>query len=163
MTRVDPPFVAGEKEMLGAWLDYHRATLLRKVEGLTDAQAKFSPVPSGTSLFGLVTHLQDVERWWFARCVGGLDVTFPWSEEDPDADWRGPDGATLADVVAMYEKECARSREIYAAADLDAVVDVGRHGDRSVRWIVTHMVEEIARHNGHADLLRELVDGSVGE
>ena len=164
MDRIDPPFFAGEKAMLGDWLDFHRATLVTKVAGLSDEQARFSPVPTGTSLFGIVTHLADVERWWFAKWVGRLDVTFTWSHEDPDADWRGPVGATLADAVALYEQECERSRALYADADLDAVVASPDpvYADRGVRWIVTHMIEETARHNGHADLLRELIDGAVG-
>ena len=163
MTRVEPPYVADEKTMLGTYLDRQRATLLRKIEGLTDEQARFSPVPTGTSLLGLVTHLADVERFWFAYWVGGQDVTFSWNDDDPDADWRPPEGALLASLVAAYEQECERSREVYASADLDAVV--GPYDDRdarSVRWIVVHMIEETARHNGHADILRELIDGSVG-
>lgn len=162
MERIDPPFAADERTTLAAYLDYHRATLLGKVADLTDEQAKASPVPSGTSLFGLVSHLVTVERWWFAKVIGGLDVEFPWTEEDPDADFRGPDGATLADVVAAYKTECERSRVILADADLDTVV-TGERAGRNVRYVVVHMIEETARHNGHADLLRELVDGSTGE
>jgi uncharacterized damage-inducible protein DinB len=162
MERIDPPLAADERTTLAAYLDYHRATLLRKVAGLTDEQARWSPVPSGTSLFGLVSHLVTVERWWFAKVIAGLDVEFPWSEDDPDADFRGPDGATLADVVRAYENECARSRAILAAADLDTVV-TGERAGRTVRYVVVHMIEETARHNGHADVLRELVDGATGE
>lgn len=163
MERIDPPFAADEKTTLAAYLDYHRATLLRKVAGLTDEQARWSPVPSGTSLFGLVSHLTGVERWWFASVIAGLDVAFPWRDDDPDADWRGPDGATLAEVVTAYEAECARSREVYAAADLDTVVTEGPRAGRNVRYVVVHMIEETARHNGHADLLREQLDGGTGE
>lgn len=162
MERIDPPLAADEKTTLAAYLDYHRATLLRKVTGLTDEQARWSPVPSGTSLFGLVSHLVTVERWWFAKVIVGLDVEFPWREDDPDADFRGPDGATLADVVREYETECARSRAILARADLDTVV-TGERAGRNVRYVVVHMIEETARHNGHADLLRELIDGATGE
>ena len=162
MERIDPPLAADEKTTLAAYLDYHRATLLRKVAGLTDEQAKWSPVPSGTSLFGLVAHLTSVERWWFAKVIAGLDVELAWSDDDPDADWRGPDSATLADVVDAYEQECARSREVLAAADLDTVVEGPRAG-RNVRYVVVHMIEETARHNGHADLLREQLDGGTGE
>ena len=158
----DPPLAADERTTLAAYLDYHRATLVGKVAGLTDAQAKWSPVPSGTSLFGLVSHLTTVERWWFAKVIAGLDVAFPWREDDPDADFRGPDGATLADVVSAYEAECERSRAILADADFETVV-TGERAGRNVRYVVVHMIEETARHNGHADLLRELVDGATGE
>lgn len=162
MERVHPPHAADEKTTLAAFLDHYRATLLTKVEGLTEEQARWSPVPSGTSLFGLVAHLAIVERWWFAKVVADLDVALPWTDDgDPDVDWRGPDGATLADVVALYEEECARSREILAGADLDTVVTVDE-GERSVRWIVVHMVEETARHAGHADIVREQLDAVSG-
>ena len=162
MERIEPPLAADEKTTLAAYLDYHRATLLQKVAGLTDDQAKTSPVPSGTSLFGLVSHLVTVERWWFAKVIAGLDVDFPWHDDDPDADFRGPDGATLADLVDAYETECARSRAILDQADLDTVV-TGERAGRNVRYVVVHMIEETARHNGHADLLRELLDGATGE
>ena len=150
-----------ERTLLTDLLDYQRATLVRKVAGLTDEQARFSPVPTGTSLWGLVAHLGMVERWWFARIVANLDVDFPWNDDDPDADFRGPDGATLADLVATYETECERSRAVVAAASLDDPTHEPREG-RSVRWVLLHMIEETARHNGHADLLRELIDGTVG-
>jgi uncharacterized damage-inducible protein DinB len=157
------PKTGDEKTTLLAYLDQHRAALVRKVEGLTDAQAKASPVPSGTSLFGLVAHLTMVERWWFAAVVADLDPEFPWTDEDPDADWSGPAGASLADLVRLYEEECARSRTIIAGVDLDAPTSTRHaHHLRNVRDVVVHMVEETARHNGHADILRELVDGTVG-
>jgi uncharacterized damage-inducible protein DinB len=161
MERIHPIRDADERTGLVMNLDYQRATLLSKVAGLTEEQARWSPVPSGTSLFGLVAHLTSVERWWFARCVGNLDVEFPWTDEDPDADWRGPEGATLDSIVADYERECARSNEVLAAASLDA-----RSVERprcTVRGIALHMVEETARHNGHADILRELIDGTTGD
>lgn len=162
MERVDPPYAADEKTMLTAFLDYQRATMVRKAEGLTDAQARWSPVGSGTSLFGLLAHLVAVERWWFVKVVAGEDVALPWSREDPDADWRGAEYATLADVVAAYEQACARSNEIARATDLDAT----GHPPRplvTLRWVLVHMVEETARHAGHADIVREQLDGVVGE
>ncbi len=162
MSEPDRRYVADEKTTLGAFLDAYRATLVRKAAGLTDEQARWSPVPSGTSLFGLLSHLTYAERWWFSKIVAGLDVELPWTDDGhPDVDWHGAPGATLADVVAAYEQECARSREVYAAADLDTVL-TGEEAGRSVRWVVVHMVEETARHAGHADVIRELVDGSTG-
>lgn len=165
MERVDPPKAADEKTSVLAYLDYQRATMLHKVEGVTDEQARFSPVPSGTSLWGLVAHLTMVERWWLTAVVADADdVEFPWSDEDPDADWRGPEGASFADVVTAYEAECERSRAITADVDLDRATSTRRakHG-WSVRAVLLHMIEETARHCGHADLLREMVDGTVGE
>ena len=165
MDRIDPPKAADERTTLLAYLDYQRATVVQKVSGVSDERARFSPVSSGTSLFGLVAHLAMVERWWFTAVVGDADeVSFPWSDDDPDADWRGPDGASLADVVASYEAECERSRRVLHDTSLDSLTSTRRakHG-WSVRAVVVHMIEETARHCGHADLLREMVDGSVGE
>jgi uncharacterized damage-inducible protein DinB len=165
MERIDPPKAADEKTTLRAYLDYQRATMTMKADGVTDEQARWSPVPSGTSLYGLLAHLTMVERWWFTAVVGDADdVTFPWSDDDPDADWRGPEGASLADVVTAYEAECATSNDVLDSADLDAATNrrYAKHG-WSVRSVVVHMIEETARHAGHADLLRELVDGTVGE
>ena len=156
------PFLADERTMLNAYLDVARDTIVRKVSGVTDEQARWSPVPTGTSLLGLVCHLTEVERWWFAYHVGDMDVTFAWSDEDPDADFRGPEGATLAGMVAAYEQECERSRAVVAAASLDQIIGGERPG-RSVRWVLLHMIEETARHAGHADIVRELVDGAVGD
>ena len=162
MERIDPPKIADEKATLAVYLDFHRATLLRKVEGLTEEEARRTPLPSGTSLWGLVAHLVYVERWWFADVVGGLDVTYPWSDEDPDADWRGEEFGSLGALVAAYEQECARSRAVLDAADLGAVVTPEGRLPCNVRAVAVHMVEENARHVGHADILRELIDGATG-
>lgn len=161
MDRVDPWRVADEKTMLARFLDNQRAAMLEKAAGLTDEQARWSPLPTGTSLFGLLAHLVTVERWWLTRIAAGLDAPFPWTDDDPDADWRGDEYATLADVVRGYEEECARGRAVLAAADLDALGHPP-HDDRTVRWIVVHLIEETARHAGHADVIREQIDGVVG-
>jgi uncharacterized damage-inducible protein DinB len=164
--RVDPPFVAGERSMLEHWLEYHRTTLLLKCEGLDDEGRKARPVASSKlSLHGLVRHMAEVERNWFRRVLLREPSTPPiWydravedSELVPldDADWSADLDAWLA--------ECAASREAAARYDLD---DTGllRHGEPcSLRWIYVHMIEEYARHNGHADLIREMVDGAVGD
>jgi uncharacterized damage-inducible protein DinB len=122
-------------------------------------------VPSGTSLLGIVKHLAYVERGWFQRVWAGQEISVPWTEEDPDADWRIEPDETTQDVLALYEGECARSREIVAAAaSLDEVVVHPRWKEElSRRWILTHMLEETARHVGHADILREQLDGATGE
>jgi uncharacterized damage-inducible protein DinB len=162
--RHEPAFVLGERQMLEEWLEFHRATLLLKCEGLDDADRKRRPVPtSRLSLHGLVRHMAEVERNWF-RCVLRNDSAAPPRWCDPavedrelvpldDADW-------AADLMA-WQAECEASREAAASRRLD---DTGpRHGEPcSLRWIYVHMIEEYARHNGHADLIRELIDGSVG-
>jgi uncharacterized damage-inducible protein DinB len=164
-TRPEPPHVAGEAETVGGFLDFQRATLLWKLEGLDDEQLRRAMVPSGTSLLGIVKHLAYVERGWFQRVWAGQEISVPWTEEDPDADWRIEPDETTQDVLALYEGECARSREIVAAAaSLDEVVVHPRWKEElSRRWILTHMLEETARHVGHADILREQLDGATGE
>jgi len=162
--RHDPGFVLDERAMLEAWLEFHRVTLLIKCEGLDDAGRKARPVPtSKLSLHGIVRHMAEVERNWFRRVLGREPETPPiWYDpavEDSElvpldeADWE-------ADLVA-WQVECDSSRTAAAAHQLD---DLGlRHGKEcSLRWIYVHMIEEYARHNGHADLIRELVDGEVG-
>ena len=162
--RHEPPFVLDEREMLEAWLEFHRITLVLKCEGLDDASRKSRPVTtSKLSLHGLVRHMAEVERNWFRRVLlRDPDAPSIWSDpsvEDSelvpldDADWE-------ADLVA-WQAECDASRKAAAARALD---DTGqRHGKPcSLRWIYAHMIEEYARHNGHADLIRELVDGRVG-
>ena len=162
--RHEPPFVLGERQMLEQWLEYHRITLLLKCEGLDDEERKRRPVATSLlSLHGLLRHMAEVERSWFARALLRQPSTPPiWydpavedSELVPldDADWD-------ADVAA-WKAECDASREAAAGYSLDDVGD--RRGEPcSLRWIYLHMIEEYARHNGHADLLRELVDGEVG-
>jgi uncharacterized damage-inducible protein DinB len=162
--RVEPAFTLGERAMLEGWLEFHRTTLLLKCEGLGDAERKARPIAtSRLSLHGLVRHMGEVERGWFRRVLErepeAPPIWFDPAVEDSelvpldDADWE-------ADREAWSE-ECEASRRAAAAHGLD---DEGlRHGDPcTLRWIYTHMIEEYARHNGHADLLRELLDGSVG-
>ena len=163
--RPEPPHVAGEAETVSGFLDFQRATLLWKLEGLDDEQLRRAMVPSGTSLLGIVKHLAYVERGWFQRVWAGQEITVPWTEEDPDADWRIEPDETTQDVLALYEGECARSREIVAAASSldEAVVHPRWKEELSRRWILAHMIEETARHVGHADILREQLDGAVGE
>ena len=170
-TRVRPPFSDGERAALAAWLDLHRATLLMKCAGLTPGQlGERSLPPSGLSLRGLLRHMTDVERYWFARVVAGRDVpTHYWAAaHDADFDGVGADGDDPATAVpaelAAFTAEVEASRAVLAAhASLDDVSAGLRHGERvSLRWVLLHMVEEYARHNGHADLLRERIDGTTG-
>ena len=155
------PFVADERTMLVAWLEYHRATLLVKCEGLSPEElASRSVPPSELSLLGLVRHMAEVERNWFERVLLGLDLPARFGGDDPDADFFGADAAHAADDLSTFASTCDESRAITAAAaSLD---DVDRGGGISLRWILVHMIEEYARHNGHADLLRERIDGARG-
>ncbi|WP_079054006.1 DinB family protein [Streptomyces graminilatus] len=165
-----PPAHADERAMLSAWLDFHRATLTLKCEGLDDRQARLaSAAPSEMTLLGLVQHLAEVERNWFQRVFAGLDVP-PLHPEGKGTGFTLLPGHGLDEALGVWRAEVARSRELVAAAaSLDEsgrlpeelVAVVGAEG-LSLRWIMVHMIEEYARHNGHADLLRELVDGTTG-
>ena len=164
--RVDPPLVATELEMLNSFLDYHRATLLWKVSGVSEENLKRQAVPtSSLTLLGLVKHLAYVERSWFQHRFKNDNVTFPWTKEDPDADWRIEPDETTEGILRLYDEECEKSRQIVAAASLDekAARSWPDGNSPTLRWIMYHMIEETARHNGHADLLREAVDGATGE
>lgn len=162
-----PPRVAGEREMLESWLDFHRATLLVKCEGLTDEQLKTRSVePSSLSLLGLVRHMTDVERNWFRRVLVGEDAKpIYYSEGNDDGDFDDVDTAAAAADMQRFADEVEHCRRIAAEhPDLDTISKGARHGrEFSLRWIYVHMIEEYARHNGHADLLRERIDGSVGD
>ena len=151
--------------MLEAWLDFHRVTLLLKAEGIDDARRKARPVAtSKLSLHGLVRHMAEVERSWFRRVLQSEPgAPFIWYEpEVEDSDLVPLDDADWEDDLATWQAECDESRRAAATRNLDDT-GVTRSGRRcSLRWIYVHMIEEYARHNGHADLIRELVDGTVG-
>jgi uncharacterized damage-inducible protein DinB len=161
--RSEPPLVADERTMLDAWLEYHRATLLIKCDGLDAASLGGRPLAtSKLSLHGLVRHLAEVERHWFIRVLTRQPATadvHPGDGDEPDLD--EIDAGRWADDLAAWEAECQRSRLAAADYQLD---DTGhwRGKEVSLRWIYMHTIEEYARHNGHADLLREMADGAVG-
>ena len=171
--RVDPPFRDGERAALDAWLEFHRATLLVKCAGLTPQQlGERSVPPSAMSLRGLVRHMADVERNWYRRVLAGQDAPpLYWTDADPDGDFDGvgrdgdDPGTALPAELATLAAEVAAAREIAAGfASLDDVGAAPRHGELvSLRWVQLHMIEEYARHNGHADLLRERIDGATGD
>lgn len=172
VTRLEPPDAADEKTLLVAFLGYYRATLLLKAEGLSDHQARTkSVVASDLNLMGLIRHMSDVERHWFRRWF--LADTVPgiyWNEgdDDPDHDLHPGENDTLADAVAAFQAEVAQSDAILHAASLDdrskRIGEPERSGFQpSLRWIVVHLIEEYARHCGHADLLRQSIDGAVGD
>lgn len=160
--RQNPPYVASERDMLAAFLAYHQQTLLQKLVGLSKEQACRKLVSSDTTLLGLVKHTAFVHRWWFRAVFAGETVPFPWSKEDPDADWRVEADETLEEIVALYRDEVARAAAIIEAAQPEDMAQMAGR-PQSLRWILVHMVEEMARHNGHADILRELTDGQTGE
>jgi uncharacterized damage-inducible protein DinB len=163
--RHDPSFRAGEREMLEAWLEYHRITLLIKCEGLDDADRKRRPIPtSHLSLHGLVRHMAEVERNWFRRVLAREpDAPYIWANRDIDDSELVPlDDADWEADRAAWEAECEAGRHAAATRTLDDT-GIRRGNECSLRWIYNHMIEEYARHNGHADIIRELVDGSVGD
>jgi len=162
--RREAGYVLGEKHMLEAWLDFHRTTLLLKCEGLDDAGRKAQPVTtSELSLHGLVRHMAEVGRSWFRRCLL-RDAEAPHIYRDKRGEDRdlGPlDQANWEDDLATWEAECEASRQTAHGRGPDATGT--RDGEEvSLRWIYCHMIEEYARQNGHADLIREMVDGAVG-
>ena len=162
LDRVNAPMVGTEREALAGWLDYYRADLLAKLEGLTEEQADRRVVPSLTTLHGLVRHLTKVEFAWFVKATAEVDEPGPFGwPERKDGDFLLDDGETLEADVARYVAACERSREIFAGVELDDVRASRRGDEVDVRWIMLHMIEEYAQHNGHADILRELIDGAT--
>ena len=163
MTTRETPKTGPGKDTLLAMLENNRSIMVWKLTGLTREQAIRPVVASGTSLLGMVKHLAYVEHWWFDDFFAGNEIEYPWSDEDPDADFRIEDGETIEDVVALYTDAIARSNEIVAAAEMDDLSVGDRTGERfGLRWIVAHMIEETARHAGHADIARELIDETTG-
>jgi hypothetical protein len=165
VTRQPTPYVAGERPMLEAWLDFHRQTLLIKCGGLTAGQLRCCAAPpSNLSLLGLVRHMTEVERGWFRRRIAGEDVGYLYSSEaDPDGEFIHVDTADAEQDYAAYLREIELARQAAAGHGLDETFyHTHRAADLSVRWVYVHMVEEYARHNGHADLLRQRIDGATG-
>jgi uncharacterized damage-inducible protein DinB len=156
---------AAPVEMVSAFLDFLRATLLWKIDGLSDEDLRRPMTPSGVSLLGLVKHSTVVERFWFRKAFAGEDVSVPWSTDDPGADWRIEPEETTEAIVELYRAEVERSRAIVAgqAWETRAVRPPWSGAEQTLGWILTHMVEEVARHCGHADILREAIDGATGE
>lgn len=163
--RPEPPYQGDERETLLGFLGFLRESVVRKCDGLSEEELRSTPTVSTMSLLGLVNHLADVERWWFQHVFLGRNVEFDWSDEDPDGEWKVGLERTGADVIAAYRAECAASNEVVAGHQLDELAAKARTEDTraSLRWIVVHLIEETARHAGHADIMREAIDGSTGE
>ena len=163
--RPEPPYVGDERATLEGFLDFHRATLLWKCEGLTDDELRERSVPpSQLSLHGLVRHLADVERSWFRQRFAGEDVPdLFYFEDNPDGDFLDTAEADVAADLATFRAEVEAVKETVRDRGLDETCTSPNGRTYSLRWIYVHMIEEYARHNGHADLLRERIDGATGE
>ena len=161
VVRIDEPFTGPERGILDGFLDWHRSTLLWKCAGLTGEQLALPSVPpSNLSLLGIVRHMADVERAWFRIRFRGQQLPRLYDYEDAAFEHADPAGAE-ADLAAFTE-ECDLARKAVAGASLDNEFTAGRGRILSLRWVHNHMIEEYARHNGHADLLRQRVDGVTG-
>lgn len=171
--RPEPPLTGDETATLLGFLDYQRATLAWKCAGLDAADLRSTVGASSMTLGGLLKHLAYVEDDWFSRWLHGADRQLPWDtvdwHTDPDWDWHSAAEDTPEQLLTLWQNAVARSRSLVTEALADG--DLGRPATRtwpdgrapSLRWILCHMIEEYARHNGHADLLRESVDGLTGE
>jgi uncharacterized damage-inducible protein DinB len=167
VTRTDTPPTWDERTVLLTFLDYARATVHAKCEGLSDEDARKAPLPKSPlmTISGLVSHLHWVEYSWIQTRFLGEEDHGPWTDEDPDREMRiGPE-MPLAALLADYEAQCQRYRELVAGRDLDEPAQRPlRSGEfPTLRWILFHLVEETARHNGHIDILREMADGVTGD
>ncbi|MEU4365971.1 DinB family protein [Micromonospora chersina] len=163
--RIGPPLLAGERETLRAFLDFHRATLALKCEGLTDEELRRqSSPPSTLSLLGLVRHMAEVERTWFRRVINAEDVPLIWSAAGDFQEAYDASASSRSEAFEAWRREVEHARRIERDAEsLDVTGHQARWGeDVSLRLVMLHMMHEYARHNGHADFLREAIDGTVG-
>ncbi|MFI6172752.1 DinB family protein [Nocardia sp. NPDC051052] len=166
-TRTKPPLIADERPMLQSWLDFHRATLLTKCAGLAEEQLKQRSVePSTMSLLGLVRHMTEVERGWFRLAAAAADIDYVYSSSDnQDGDFDDTEQADPATDFALYRREIELADAAVADLTLEHTFPHPRRPTLvyNLRWVYLHMIEEYARHNGHADLLRERIDGATGD
>ena len=163
--RISPPLLGSERETVRVFLDYHRATLAMKCQGLSDEQLRRRSMPPSTlTLLGLVRHMAEVERTWFRRVINGEDIPLRWS---PTGDFQAAyDGSASnrTEAFTAWQEEVEHARRIEQAAEsLDVTGYQARWGENvSLRLVMLHMIHEYARHNGHADFLREGIDGETG-
>lgn len=156
---------ATEREILLEFLDCQREALIGKLEGLSDEDARRTPTASSLSLLSLVKHSAIWERRWFQVVVAGRTFPGEWPEvrgEAPDDTFQLSNEDTVGGVIAYYREQIAQSQQVLHAVDLDAPCAWSEMADQSVRWVALHMIEETARHAGHADIIRETIDGSRG-
>lgn len=166
MTRTDTPTAPDERSTLLSMLTYARETALFKTEGLSEEDAHAAPIPTSplTTPATLINHLRWVEYDWLHRDVLGEEIDAPWTDEDPDGEMTEALTMSLAEVVAAYKAQILDSDAIIATLDLEQLTAKPLSDFHpNVRWVLLHLVEETARHNGHLDLLRELADGSKGD
>ncbi|HEV7626101.1 MAG TPA: DinB family protein [Streptomyces sp.] len=159
------PLTAGERETLRGFLDFHRATLAMKCEGLSDEELRLRSMPPSTlSLLGLVRHMAEVERTWFRRVINSEDIPLVWSADGDFQVAYDASGATRSEAFQAWNSEVELARRIEADAEsLDVTGHNARWGeDVSLRLVMLHLIHEYARHNGHADFLREGIDGTTG-
>ncbi|MGX1880687.1 DinB family protein [Streptomyces sp. NPDC055287] len=154
------PFTGGEKESLHVSLDRHRDAVLWKLDGLDDEQLRRPMTPSGTNLLGLVKHLATVEYGWFCTPFGRESEPL-WF--DPEEDMAAADNESTADIVAFYGRARAAADRAIAELDLDTLGTSWSGNTVSLRWVLIHMLEDTARHAGHMDIVRELIDGATGD
>lgn len=167
MTRTDVPPTGDERATLVTFLDYARDTARMKCEGVTEEGARSAPLPGSplTTMSSFVSHLRWVEYYWFDVFFLGQEDEGPWTDEDPDREMRIGLDIPLADLLADYAAQNARHRDLVAAHSLEDEARRELSGGRKVnlRWILMHLIEETARHNGHLDILREMADGTTGD
>jgi uncharacterized damage-inducible protein DinB len=162
-TADQPDSRGGERQVLEAFLDFHRQVLVSKVDGISENEARHRRVPSKTTLAGLIKHMIGVERGWFQEVLGGrnpedIGPNVGGGEES----WDLAESETVSSLIEEYEQTCEQSRRTAARFALDDAVPEPDMGQVSLRWIYVHMIEETARHAGHADILREQTDGAAG-
>ncbi|CAM5596516.1 DinB family protein [Streptomyces fumanus] len=167
MTRTDMPPAYDERSTLTTFLDYARATAAAKCAGLAPRETGTAPLATSPLMTpgGLISHLRWVEYYWFQVVFLGEEDEGPWTDEDPDREMRIGATTPIAELLTAYEEQSARYRELVAATDLSATakrpVRDGSHV--TLNWILMHLIEETSRHNGHLDILRELIDGTTGD
>ncbi len=164
--RVDPPFLGDERTMFEGGIDFQRATVHLKCAGLSDEDAWRAPLPRSPLMTpgGVVSHLIMVEWFWVEYVVAGVDAEWPWPDDDPDIDFRRTDGESMESVLARYAAQCETSRELMREVSPDSLAARQRTGsDVAVRHVYVQLIQETARHNGHLDAMREILDGVVGE
>ncbi len=162
--RSEPTPDADERGMIEGWLNYHRVTLLLKCEGLSAPQLNSRPIPTSTlSLHGLVRHMAEVEFFWTSTILEGISNSqgHYCSDESPDADFEDLNSSDFGTACALWAHQQRHTNEVMSQYSLDEM-SKSPQIPTTLRWILTHLVEEYARHNGHADLIRELLDGAVG-
>lgn len=157
------PLTGSEKEILQHGMDRHRDAILWKAEGLSDEDLRRPLVPSGSNILGLIKHLAYVEYSWFCSSFGRPVELMGIDEEDPEADLRVEPHETTADILAFYSRARAASDAVLADLPLDEVGTAWFGDAVTLRWVTVHMIEETARHAGHIDILRELIDGATGD